>query len=80
MKRTMKIISAILLASFLAFNSLSWATSPYGIKKIWTLFALLLGETEIAEKQVTVKDLRGEAGQQTIAQSELGQWLTDNLS
>jgi histidyl-tRNA synthetase len=48
--------------------------------KSGALFALLLGETEIAEKQVTVKDLRGEAGQQTIAQSELGQWLTDNLS
>jgi len=47
--------------------------------KSGALYALLLGENEIAEEQVTVKDLRGEAGQQTIAQSELVQWLTDNM-
>lgn len=34
MKRTMKIASSVLLASFLTLNSLSWASSPYAIKKI----------------------------------------------
>ena len=43
-------------------------------------FALLLGESEIAEQQVTVKDLRGDTGQQTLAQQELGQWLTAHLN
>ena len=43
-------------------------------------FALLLGESEIAEQQVTVKDLRGDTGQQTLAQQELGQWLAAHLN
>ena len=34
MKCTMKIVFSVLLASLLTFNSLSWASSFYGIKKI----------------------------------------------
>jgi len=37
--------------------------------------ALLLGEDEIANGTVTVKDLRGEGGQQTLALSDVGEWL-----
>jgi len=37
--------------------------------------ALLLGEDEIANGTVTVKDLRGEGGQQTLALNDVGEWL-----
>ena len=48
--------------------------------KSGALFALLLGESEIAESKVTVKDLRGDTEQVTIAQSELPDWLTVHLN
>lgn len=48
--------------------------------KSGALFALLLGESEIAESKVTVKDLRGGTEQVTIAQSELPDWLTVHLN
>ena len=42
-------------------------------------YALLLGETELADGTAAVKDLRGEAEQQTIPQAELAAWLADNM-
>lgn len=42
-------------------------------------FALLLGEDELAKQSVTVKDLRLDGTQLTLAQTELAQWLTDQL-
>ncbi len=48
--------------------------------KSGALFALLLGESEIAESKVTVKDLRGGTEQITIGQSELPDWLTVHLN
>ena len=38
----MKIISSVLLVTFLTFTSLSWASSPYGIKKV-PIFPMPLG-------------------------------------
>jgi histidyl-tRNA synthetase len=38
-------------------------------------FALLLGEDEVANGTVTVKDLRGEDGQSTMPVAELYDWL-----
>ena len=48
--------------------------------KSGAVYALLLGESEIEARQVTVKDLRGGTEQQTISQDELLGWLTDNMS
>ncbi len=48
--------------------------------KSGALFALLLGESEIAASQVTVKDLRGGLEQATIPQAELPDWLTEHLN
>ena len=48
--------------------------------KSGAMFALLLGESEIEAGQVTVKDLRGGTEQQTLAQSALGDWLTEHLN
>ncbi|MGB1091600.1 MAG: histidine--tRNA ligase [Oceanobacter sp.] len=42
-------------------------------------FALILGETEVAESVVGVKDLREAADQLTLAQADVGQWLIENL-
>lgn len=42
-------------------------------------FALLLGESELAAQQITIKDLRTDAEQQTIAIAELCDWLADNM-
>jgi histidyl-tRNA synthetase len=43
-------------------------------------FALLLGESEIAEGKVTVKDMRGGAEQQTLAQAEVSAWLAEHVN
>lgn len=43
-------------------------------------YALILGEDEIANQRITVKDLRGDAPQQQIAQAELADFLTSELS
>lgn len=40
-------------------------------------WALILGEDEVAGSQVTVKFLREDAPQQTLAQGELANWLTN---
>ena len=48
--------------------------------KSGALFALLLGESEIAASQVTVKALRGGLEQATIPQAELPDWLTEHLN
>ncbi|MDO6804286.1 His/Gly/Thr/Pro-type tRNA ligase C-terminal domain-containing protein, partial [Wenyingzhuangia sp. 1_MG-2023] len=42
-------------------------------------FALLLGENELAAEQITIKDLRNDAEQQTIAQSGLSDWLAEAM-
>lgn len=39
--------------------------------KVEAQIALVIGESEVAEKQVVIKDLRSGAEQITIAQSEL---------
>ncbi|MDX1625590.1 MAG: histidine--tRNA ligase [Wenzhouxiangellaceae bacterium] len=41
--------------------------------------ALVVGEDEAAAGQVTVKDLRGDAEQQVVDQSELAAWLISSL-
>lgn len=43
-------------------------------------FAILLGENEIAEQQVTIKDMSGELDQQTLAQADAAQWLAEQLN
>ncbi|MCT7655842.1 His/Gly/Thr/Pro-type tRNA ligase C-terminal domain-containing protein [Oceanimonas sp. NS1] len=43
--------------------------------KSGAVVALILGEDEVAQGQVTVKFLRGQAEQQTLAQSELVEHL-----
>jgi len=48
--------------------------------KSGALYALLLGESEIAAGEVTVKDLRGGSEQQTLSQDALGPWLKDNMN
>jgi histidyl-tRNA synthetase len=42
-------------------------------------FALLLGESELAEQQITIKDLRNDAEQQTVAQAGLSDWLAEAM-
>ncbi|MBM95227.1 MAG: histidine--tRNA ligase [Oceanospirillaceae bacterium] len=42
-------------------------------------FALILGESELENGTVGVKDLRGEAEQATVNQSDVGPWLMDAL-
>jgi histidyl-tRNA synthetase len=42
-------------------------------------FALLLGESELAAQQITIKDLRTDAEQQTVAIAGLCDWLADNM-
>ena len=42
-------------------------------------FAFLLGESELASGQISIKDLRSEAEQQTVAIDALGAWLADNM-
>ncbi|WP_221799844.1 histidine--tRNA ligase [Oceanobacter mangrovi] len=42
-------------------------------------YALLLGESELADGTIGIKDLRGEAEQQTVAQTELASWLTEAM-
>jgi histidyl-tRNA synthetase len=42
-------------------------------------FAIILGETEVAEKTAAVKPLRHDGEQVTIAQTELADWLADQL-
>jgi len=42
-------------------------------------FALLLGESELENNTVSVKDLRGSSEQQTVNQSDVGRWLMDVL-
>lgn len=41
--------------------------------------ALLLGEDEINNGTVTIKDLRGEAGQETVAVSDAGDWIAREI-
>ncbi len=48
--------------------------------KSGALIALLLGESEIEAGQVTVKDLRGGADQQTLTQAGLSDWLKEHLN
>lgn len=48
--------------------------------KSGALYALLLGENEIANAEVTVKDLRGQTEQQTLSQTDVSGWLADNLT
>ncbi|WP_419813375.1 histidine--tRNA ligase [Bacterioplanoides sp.] len=43
-------------------------------------FAILLGESEIAEQQATVKDLSGELDQQTMPQAEVADWIAQQIS
>ena len=43
-------------------------------------FALLLGESEIADGNVTVKDMRGGADQQTLAQADVSAWLAEHVN
>ncbi|MFL0807585.1 MAG: histidine--tRNA ligase [Oceanobacter sp.] len=42
-------------------------------------FALILGESELENGTVGVKDLRGQAEQATVSQSDVGPWLMDAL-
>lgn len=42
-------------------------------------FALLLGEDELAQNTVTVKDLRTSAEQQTLATNAVSDWLAENI-
>ncbi len=43
-------------------------------------FAILLGESEIAEQQATVKDLSGELDQQTMPQAEVSAWIAQQIN
>jgi histidyl-tRNA synthetase len=43
-------------------------------------FALLLGESEVAQQQVTIKDLRGELEQVQIAQQDAAAWLAQHIN
>ncbi len=43
-------------------------------------FALLLGESEIADGNVTVKYMRGGADQQTLAQADVSAWLAEHVN
>ena len=43
-------------------------------------FALLLGESEIADGNVTVKDMRGGTEQQTLAQADVSAWLAEHVN
>jgi histidyl-tRNA synthetase len=43
-------------------------------------FAILLGESEIAEQQATVKDLSGELDQQTMPQAEVAAWIAQQIN
>ncbi len=43
-------------------------------------WALVLGEDELEHGEVTVKDLRGEAGQLRLPQARLSQWLGERLA
>ena len=42
-------------------------------------FAVILGDDELRDNTVTVKDLRGQEGQQTIGQDQLNQYIYDKL-
>lgn len=42
-------------------------------------FVVILGDDEVADNTATVKNLRSDAEQQRIAQSDLPAWLVDNL-
>ena len=42
-------------------------------------FAVILGEDELRDHTVTIKDLRGQEEQKTIAQGELNQYIQDKL-
>ena len=43
-------------------------------------FAVILGDDELRDNTVTVKDLRGQEGQQTISQLELNQYILDKYA
>ena len=43
-------------------------------------FAILLGESEIAEQQATVKDLSGELDQQTMPQADVAGWIAQQIN
>ena len=43
-------------------------------------FAILLGESEIAEQQATVKDLSGELDQQTMPQADVAAWIAQQIN
>ena len=42
-------------------------------------FALILGEDELAQARITIKDLRGGTEQKTIPQTDLPAFLRDGL-
>jgi histidyl-tRNA synthetase len=42
-------------------------------------FAVIIGDDELRDNTVTVKDLRGQEGQQTIGQDQLNQYIYDKL-
>ncbi|MDF1763557.1 MAG: histidine--tRNA ligase, partial [Oleibacter sp.] len=48
--------------------------------KSGAFFALILGENEMAQQQVAVKDLRGAAEQITINHTDAAQWLAEHLN
>jgi len=43
--------------------------------KSGAVWALILGDDELAANTIAVKDLRGDSEQQNIEQSELANWL-----
>ena len=43
-------------------------------------FALILGEDEVAAKQVAVKPLRDQSEQQQLSEDEVAQWLVARLA
>ncbi|HAJ41070.1 MAG TPA: histidine--tRNA ligase, partial [Alcanivorax sp.] len=43
-------------------------------------FALILGEDEVAAKQVAVKPLRDQSEQQQLSEDEVAQWLAARLA
>ena len=43
-------------------------------------YALILGEDELSDSSITVKNLRSDAEQQRIAQSDLPAWLVNNIN
>jgi histidyl-tRNA synthetase len=76
--RLAELLRANGIAADLAFGDRKLGKQLAAADRSGAQFALILGETEVANSTVTVKDLRDGQGQQSeIAQQELVVWLSD---